>query len=127
LLDFHLLLEEPCARAAKIISCHQDIAADGAFSLGMLVQYEATLRDDGPWFYPRLFWETGLVGQVLYLEAEAAGVRSTGIGCFFDDAMHDVLGIQVRSWQSLYHFTVGGAAEDLRIRTIPPYAHLTRP
>ena len=36
--------------------------------------------------YRRLFWECGLIGQVLYLEAEAAGVRGTGIGCFYDDA-----------------------------------------
>lgn len=35
--------------------------------------------------YPRLFWETGVLGQVLYLEAHAAGLSATGIGCFFDD------------------------------------------
>ena len=58
------------------------------------------------------------------LEAEAAGVRGTGIGCFFDDVMHDVLGIQSRSWQSLYHFTVGGCIEDLRLQTMPAYVHL---
>ena len=80
------------------------------------------LKENGPWFYPRLFWETGLIGQVLYLEAEAAGIRGTGIGCFFDDAMHDLLGIHDRRWQSLYHFTVGGPVEDPRLQTIPPYA-----
>jgi hypothetical protein len=35
--------------------------------------------------YPRLFWETGVLGQVLYLEAHAVGISATGIGCFFDD------------------------------------------
>lgn len=35
--------------------------------------------------YPRLFWETGVLGQVLYLEAHAVGLSATGIGCFFDD------------------------------------------
>ena len=34
-----------------------------------------------------------MVGQVLYLEAEAAGARATGIGCFYDDPVHDVLGL----------------------------------
>jgi len=109
---------------AKLVSCHQDIAADGAFSLGMLAQFQSSLQEHGASFYPRLFWETGLIGQVLYLEAEAAGIRATGIGCFFDDAMHEVLGIKGQSWQSLYHFTVGGQIEDLRIQTIPPYEHL---
>ena len=62
-----------------------------------------------------------MIGQMLYLEAEAAGVRGTGIGCFFDDAMHEVLGISDHSWQSLYHFTVGGAVEDSRLQTAPAY------
>lgn len=43
------------------------------------------MRDFGPSMYPRLFWETGLIGQMLYLEAHAFGVSGTGIGCFFDD------------------------------------------
>jgi len=112
-------------QAAKALSCHQDIAADGAFSLGMLAEYERSLSD-APWVYRQLFWEAGMLGQVLYLEAEAAGVRGTGIGCFFDDGVHDVLGIRGRWLQSLYHFTVGGPLTDTRLQTLPPYAHLQR-
>ena len=48
----------------------------------------------------RLFWETGVIGQVLYLEAEAAGVRATGIGCFFDDPVHQVFGFNDATFQS---------------------------
>ena len=44
-------------------------------------------------FYRCLFWEAGMIGHLLYLEAEAAGVRGTGIGCYFDDSVHDLLGI----------------------------------
>jgi len=66
-------------------------------------------------------WEAGLVGQVLYLEAEEAGIRSTGIGCYFDDPVHDVFGISSRDWQSFYHFTVGGPVEDVRLTTLPAY------
>ena len=62
-----------------------------------------------------------MLGQVLYLEAEAAGVRATGIGCFFDDEMHTLLGIKDQDWQSLYHFTVGGAVDDPRLSAFPPY------
>jgi hypothetical protein len=108
-----------------LLSCHQDIAADGAFSVGMLAEYEDTLAH-APWAYRSLFWETGMIGQVLYLEAEAAGVRGTGIGCYFDDPVHELLGLRTRAFQSLYHFTVGGALEDTRLQTLPPYAHLNR-
>ena len=106
---------------ASRISCGQDIAADGCFSLGMLAEFERSLIEHGAWVYPRLFWECGMIGQVLYLEAEAAGLRGTGIGCFFDDGMHSLLGLKDRRYQSLYHFTVGGPLEDERLTTLPAY------
>jgi len=110
-------------QAAKTLSCHQNIAGDSAFSLGMLARFADNV-DAEPWRYRRLFWECGLLGQILYLEAEAAGVRGTGIGCFFDDAVHGVLGLTDNRWQSLYHFTVGEALDDARLQSLPAYAHL---
>ena len=126
-LRLYLLQPGDYRAAARTISCHQAIAADGAFALGMLAEFAAGLEQHGASFYPRLFWETGLIGQILYLEAEAAGIRSTGIGCFFDDAMHEALGIGDHGWQSLYHFTVGGAVDDTRLQTLPAYWHLNQP
>src|SRR5205807_5800413 len=112
---------------ARAVSCHQAIAADGAFSLGMLADFAGVLAGQGPWWYRRLFWEAGVLGQVLYLGAEAAGVRGTGIGCYFDDPVHELLGLAGEAFQDLYHFTVGGPVEDRRLLTRPPYAHLRRP
>jgi nitroreductase len=109
---------------ARTLSCQQDIAADGAFSLGMLARFDPVLRERGAAAYRELFWEAGMIGQSLYLAAEAAGVRGTGIGCYFDDVLHRALGLAGHDWQSLYHFTVGGPVEDLRLRTVPPYTHL---
>jgi SagB-type dehydrogenase family enzyme len=111
---------------ARTLSCHQDIAADGAFSLGMLARFEPVLREHGAAAYRELFWEAGMIGQALYLAAEAAGVRGTGIGCYFDDVLHRALGLTGHDWQSLYHFTIGTPVEDLRLRTAPPYAHRAR-
>ena len=125
-LPLYWLLEGDAKRAAVQVSCHQEIAGDSAFSLGMIAEFEGRLREGGAWWYPRLFWEAGLVGQVLYLEAEAAGVRGTGIGCFFDDPVHEIVGMKGRSFQSLYHFTMGGPVEDGRLMTLPPYHHLKR-
>jgi SagB-type dehydrogenase family enzyme len=123
-LPLYWLLEGDAKRLAAQVSCHQDIAGDGAFSFGMLAEFEGTLQQRGAWWYPRLFWESGLLGQVLYLEAEAAGVRATGIGCFFDDPVHEVVAVKGLSLQSLYHFTIGGPVEDRRLMTLPPYGHL---
>jgi SagB-type dehydrogenase family enzyme len=125
-LPLYWLLEGDARKLAAQVSCHQDIAGDSAFSFGMLAEFESLLRESGAWWYPRLFWESGLLGQVLYLEAEAAGVRATGIGCFFDDPVHEIIGIKNLAMQSLYHFTVGGPVEDRRLMTLPPYEHLRR-
>jgi len=123
-VNLYLLTEDDVRNAARLICCHQDIAADGAFALGMLAEFDAGLEQHAALFYPRLFWETGLIGQILYLEAEAAGIRSTGIGCFFDNAMHEVLGIRDHAWQSLYHFAVGVPVDDPRLQTLPSYWYL---
>ena len=120
-LPLHRLASGDSRGIAARISCGQDIAADGCFSLGMLAEFERPLTEHGAWVYPRLFWECGMIGQVLYLEAEAAGLRGTGIGCFFDDGMHNLLGLKDRRYQSLYHFTVGGPLEDERLTTLPAY------
>ena len=120
-LELYCLIEADAQQASKQVSCFQDIASDGCFSLGMIAEYEKPLKHYGPWFYPRLFWEAGVIGQVLYLEAEAAGIRSTGIGCYFDEPMHEVLGLRDRTFQDLYHFTIGGPVEDTRLTTLPSY------
>lgn len=120
-LELYCLIEADAREPARQISCFQEIASDSCFSLGMIAEYEDPLERYGPWFYPRLFWEAGVIGQVLYLEAEAAGIRSTGIGCYFDDPMHEVLGLKDRKYQDLYHFTIGGPIEDTRLTTLPSY------
>ncbi len=118
-LPLHRLIPRDLRAVANLICCHQDIAADACFALAMLASV-GSVRD-APWRYRHLFWECGMLGQALYLEAEAAGLRATGIGCFFDDEMHALLGIGDDRWQSLYHFTVGGPREDPRLATSAPY------
>lgn len=120
-LSFFLLTEGEYSRRAATLSLGQSIAGEGAFSLGMLCRFQESLREFGAWFYRRLFWEAGLVGQVLYLEAEAAGLRATGIGAYFDQSVHELFGLAGRRFQSLYHFTVGGPVEDSRLTSLQPY------
>jgi SagB-type dehydrogenase family enzyme len=108
------------------LSCNQPIASDSAFSLGMLAEFDEPIEKYGASFYRRLFWETGMIGQVLYLEAEAFELEGTGIGCFFDDPVHALFGIKDKSLQSLYHFTIGGGLHDDRLQTVEAYAHLAK-
>ncbi|GLT39549.1 hypothetical protein SLA2020_137330 [Shorea laevis] len=120
-LPLYELARGNCQQLAKKLSCHQDIASDGCFSLGMVAHFEPTFHNRSAWMYPRLFWETGVLGQVLYLEAHAVGISATGIGCYFDDPVHEILGLKGSNFQSLYHFTVGGPVLDKRIMSLPAY------
>jgi SagB-type dehydrogenase family enzyme len=124
-LDLFRLRVGDAGEVAAAISCGQAIAADGAFAVAMIAELEDALEEHGAWFYRALHWEAGAIGQVLYLEAEAAGIRATGIGCFFDDLTHEILGLDGSRRATLYHFTVGGPVEDDRIQTTDPYASRT--
>jgi SagB-type dehydrogenase family enzyme len=119
-LPFFRLAAADCRAVARTVSCHQWIASDSCFALGMLGEFEPIVRAN-PWRYRQLHWEAGLLGHVLYLEAEAAGLRGTGIGCYFDDAAHGLLGIADMRFQDLYHFTIGRPRGDTRILTLPAY------
>ncbi|MBU0632281.1 SagB/ThcOx family dehydrogenase [bacterium] len=121
--NLYLLTYGDYRAAAKQISCNQDIAKDGAFSLGMICKFSSVLKEDNPQKYKELYYECGAIGQQLYLEATSVGLSATGIGCFLDDMMHRLLGIQDTSYQSLYHFTLGRAIVDMRVQTEQPYLY----
>jgi hypothetical protein len=119
-LPFARLLRTDCRIIARTMNCHQAIAADSCFSLSMLGEFASVVAANA-WRYRQLHWEAGLLGHVLYLQAEAEGLRGTGIGCYFDDALHEVLGLTDTRFQALYHFTVGRPLTDDRISTLPAY------
>ena len=50
-------------------------------------------------------------------------VIATSHGSLTDAALLDINPVE-DSWQSLYHFTVGGAVDDKRLTTHSPYGHL---
>jgi hypothetical protein len=68
-----------------------------------------------------LFWECGMIGQAFYLSGEAAGFQGCGIGCFFDDIVHRMLGLSGWKYQDMYHFTLGRALPDPRLIDLPAY------
>ncbi len=109
------------AGVLRTIDCHQALGSDAALAFALLAEFDQPLHD-APWRYRELLLEAGLLGQVLYLEAEAAGFNGTGIGCYFDDTLHELLGIEGTRVQSVYHFTIGVGLHDPRIQSMAPYA-----
>lgn len=110
---------------AKKLSCQQDIAGDSSFTIAILSPFSKNLQNN-PAQYKELFYEAGMIGQILYLQAEAYNFRGTGIGCYFDDPAHNYVGIKDNSFQIMYHFTVGYPYIDTRLQTLEPYHHIKR-
>ncbi len=119
-LPLYQLLAVRSGNAARTLSCHQHIASNAAFTFIMLAEFAAPITADAA-AYRHLHWEAGMLGHIATLEAEAAGWRGTGIGCFFDDAVHEVLGLRDMQYQVLYHYAIGMALDDPRILTLPAY------
>jgi hypothetical protein len=116
---FQLILAR-AGKTARTLSCHQDIATQCAVTFMMLAEFAEPIVANTA-AYRHLHWEAGMLGHVLTLEAEAAGWRGTGIGCFFDDADHEVLGIKSNKFQVIYHYAIGMALDDPRISILPAY------
>ncbi|MFZ3019844.1 MAG: nitroreductase family protein [Gallionella sp.] len=119
-LPLYQLIAARAGKTARTLSCHQDIAMQGAITFMMVAEFAAPIAA-APAAYRHLHWEAGMLGHIITLEAEAAGWRGTGIGCFFDDAVHEVLGLKDDTLQVIYHYAVGMALDDPRISTLPAY------
>lgn len=115
----HLVLADS-RKVIRALTCHQAIAADACVTLCLLSDFAAVIEAN-PWRYRALHWEAGRLGQRLYLEAEAAGLSGTGIGCFLDDEIRRLLGIETAEHQALYHFAIGRGLTDTRIATVSAY------
>lgn len=120
-LELYMLMEENLHHFAAQLSCAQRKAADACFTACMLSEFEKPLNRFGAWIYSYLFWECGVLGQLLYLEAEANGLRGCGIGCFFDDPLHETIGLKGLEYQDLYHFAIGYPLQEIGVITLPAY------
>jgi SagB-type dehydrogenase family enzyme len=119
-LPLYRLLAAKAERTARTVSCHQDIASHSAFTVMFVAEFAAPVTEN-PAAWRHLHWEAGMLGHCLTLEAEAAGWRGTGIGCFFDDADHEILGLADERFQVIYHYAIGMPLTDNRITTLPAY------
>jgi SagB-type dehydrogenase family enzyme len=101
---------------AAALSLGQNLAGNSCVTFSMIGDLERAAETHGDRGYRYVHFQAGAIGQRLYLAAESLGFQSTGIGAFFDDTVHDYLGIPRASGrQVVYHFACGYAVEDERI------------
>lgn len=93
---------------AAALSLGQDLAGNSCVTFSMI----GDLDQD----YRYVHFQAGAIGQRLYLGAETLGFQSTGIGAFYDDAVHQYLEIAPESSRRVvYHFACGYAVDDDRL------------
>jgi len=101
--------------AAAGLSLGQDLAGNACIAFSMIGDLERAAGAFGERGYRYVHFEAGAIGQRLYLGAEALGLRSTGIGAFFDDQVHRYLDISPEDGQVVYHFAIGYPVPDPRV------------
>jgi hypothetical protein len=92
--------EDTVRQFAKGACCHQRIAETASFVVSLVC--DLTTLAQSPALYRQLHWECGLIGQVLYQDAAALELISTGLGCFLDDVA--LTPFNLTSLTALYHF-----------------------
>ena len=113
-------------RLAATLCCHQPIASDCGFLVSFFAPFNL-LNQQGAAAYRYLHWQAGELGHRVYLAASQRQLSATGIGCFFDDPWHELLGLpdSDRGYQTIYQIAVGVDKPDARLTTASAYHHLT--
>lgn len=81
-LNIYRLVKANSQKAAATLFCHQRIASDSAFSLGILSEFDAALAE-GACTYKHLYWKAGIIGRVLYLESRSPRFARYLVRLFF--------------------------------------------
>jgi SagB-type dehydrogenase family enzyme len=102
-------------RTAAALSLGQNLAGNACVAFSMIGDFESATRTFGDRGYRYVHFESGATGQRMYLAAEAFGLRATGIGAFFDDEVHQYLGLTPAQGQVVYHFAIGYPVRDPRL------------
>lgn len=111
-----ILLREGDQRSmAAYLSLEQSLAGNGCVAFSMAADLERASRAFGDRGYRYAHFDAGMIGQKLYLGAEALGFNGTGIGAFYDDEVHQHLSLRPEAGQVIYHFAVGRAIPDHRL------------
>jgi SagB-type dehydrogenase family enzyme len=102
------------------LSLGQQLAGNACVAFSMIGDFDRAVGIHGDRGYRYVHYEAGAIGQRLYVAAEALGFAATGIGAFYDEAVHRFLNIRQTEGQVVYHFATGYPISDPRISAQHP-------
>lgn len=97
------------------LSLGQQLAGNACVAFSLIGDLDGAARLFGNRGYRYVHFQAGAIGQRFYVCSEACGFRSTGIGAFYDDAVHGYLGLEAGEGQVVYHFASGFPVIDPRL------------
>jgi SagB-type dehydrogenase family enzyme len=89
----------------------QKICGQSAAMCFLMADLKTLTAGAGPDAYRLSHLEAGLMGQRIYLAANALGLGCCGIGAFYDDEVRTFLGLGDTTWEPVYALAVGIPAE----------------
>ena len=113
-------------RVSADLACHQSPAGDAHAVVALISDFAVAFQPPKPWVYRRLHWQAGALAHRAYLEMTTLGLAASGFGCFFDDAIHDLVGLRDHRYQALYVLGLGDPTPDPRLLPVDPYSLLRK-
>ncbi len=94
-LTFAMFSNAFASLSAKDAAAAAACTAENAATV-MVPALDATASHQNRGFlYRAAHWEAGMIGQILYVEAQRLGLHGTGIGCFLDEPSRHAFGIDI--------------------------------
>jgi nitroreductase len=81
----------------------------------MIGNIERAVRAHGERGHRYVHFEAGVIGNRMYLAAEALGPEATGIGGFYDEEVYHYLTMAPAQGQMVYHVAIGYTLPDRRL------------
>lgn len=121
LKDYFFIYQEEemkkIAKRASEDSCGQNIVYQSSFTISMFSKIQLDNQ------YKKVHWECGMIGQLLYNEAELHNLRGTALGCFVDDVCRKSFKLEDSPYYPFLNFTIGIPNPDYNIASKFEYGH----
>jgi hypothetical protein len=99
-----------------------NLGESAMFHVMMLADFDKSVRLDLS-TYPHIFWESGMIAQVLSTEATALHHRTHHLAHFIDEQCHLMLGLRADQFRCTYLSSYGQPSESKTVYKAP-YYHL---
>ncbi len=97
---------------AEYLSLEQELCGNAGVTFFFLTRLKVLQKVLGPRAYRSAHIEAGIIGQGLYLAAQALDLGASGIGAYYDDDVIGFLELDEEGTAVIYDFVIGRPTDD---------------